>query len=149
MRSKHLIFLEDSLSATNHLPHIKQIIHKKRWLKYAKLLAPFICEIPTFISKQLYMDIKGKIVELYKTVRHDKENLQKGNLDEEDIVLIFLNINNCLESYFENYKSLRNDAISFLTDIGIIKRSNDKIALIIIFITCLENYMQVIGEITQ
>ena len=147
--SKHLIFLEDSLSAIKQLPHINEVIHKKRWLKYSKFLAPFICEIPTHIPKQLYMNFKGQLTELYKKSRPDKENLQKGFIDEEDIAIIFIHLNNCLENFFEPYKALKNDAITLLTELCIIRREENTMILIIIFITCLESYMQVIDELSD
>ena len=131
------------------LPHVDKVIHKKRWIKFSKQLAPFICEIPTFIYKPIYINIKGKISELYKNSRPDKESLQKGIIDEEDISIIFINLNNCLEIYFENYKGLKNDAICLMEESGIIKRTDDKMILIIIFLTCLESYMQVIDELAD
>ena len=90
-----------------------------------------------------------KISELYKNSRPDKESLQKGIIDEEDISIIFINLNNCLEIYFENYKGLKNDAICLMEESGIIKRTDDKMILIIIFLTCLESYMQVIDELAD
>jgi hypothetical protein len=137
------------MSSIKQLPHINQILHKKRWLKFSKQLAPFICEIPTFIYKPVYMNIKGNMVELYKKTRPDKESLQKGIIDEEDIAIIFIHLNNCFEMYFENYKGLKNDAICLMQESGIIKRTDDKMILIIIFLTCLDSYIQVIDELSD
>ena len=95
------------------------------------------------------MNIKGNMVELYKKSRPDKESLQKGIIDEEDIAIIFIHLNNCFEMYFENYKGLKNDAVCLMEESGIIKRTDDKLILIIIFLTCLDSYIQVIDELSD
>ena len=140
-------FLHDAMSSIKQLSCISHNINKKRWNKYAYMLAPILVEIVEIIPRNVYIEIKNKVFESYKNHLPERSYLSEGKMAEDDIINILLNTHNIFKQRLEPYNQLAESIGMFFMEYGLINKPYDTIIIEIIWVTCLDYYMLNYDEI--
>lgn len=140
-------FLHDAISSIKQLSCISHNINKKRWNKYAYMLAPILVEIVEIIPRNVYIEIKNKVFESYKNHLPERSYLSEGKMAEDDIINILLNTHAIFKQQVETYNQLADSIHMFFMEHGLINKPYDTMIIEIIWVTCLDNYMSIYNEI--